>query len=91
MLENGAICQTSHLKEEFFSNVFLVGKKGGGNRSVINLKHLNQFIPYQQVWHFKMEGFFCLREMLQKDDFMCKLDIKDAYFSVTLHQSSRKC
>ena len=33
---------------------------------------------------------FCLREMLQKDDFMCKLDIKDAYFSVPLHQSSRK-
>ena len=88
MLEKGAMCQTSHLKEEFLSNVFLVGKKGGGNRPVINLKHLNQFIPYQ---HFKMECLFCLREVLQKDDFMCKLDMKDAYFSVPLHQSSRKC
>ena len=29
MLEKGAIYQTSHLKVEFFSNVFLVGKKGG--------------------------------------------------------------
>ena len=87
MLEKGAICQTSHLKEEFLSNVFLVGKKGGVNRPVINLRHLNQFIPYQ---HFKMESLFCLREMLQKDHFMCKLDMKDAYFSVPLHQSSRK-
>ena len=87
MLEKGAICQTSYLKEEFLSNVFLVGKKGGVNRPVINLRHLNQFIPYQ---HFKMESLFCLREMLQKDDFMCKLDMKDAYFSVPLHQSSRK-
>ena len=87
MLEKGAICQTSHLKEEFLSNVFLLGKKGKENRPVISLKHLNQFIPYQ---HFKMEGFFCLREMLQKYNFMCKLDIKDTYFSVPLHQSSRK-
>ena len=51
MLQKEAICQTSHLKEEFFSNEFLLGKKGGGNRPVINLKHLNQFIPYQ---HFIM-------------------------------------
>ena len=87
MLEKGTVCQTSHLKEKLLSNVFLVGKKGGGNRPVIKLKHLDQFIPYQ---HFKMEGSFCLREMLQKDDFMGKLDMKDAYFSVTLHQSSRK-
>ena len=87
MLEKRATCQTSHLQEEFLSNVFLVGKKGGGNRPVINLKHLNQIIPYQ---HFKMEGLFRLREMLQKDDFICKLDMKDAFFSVPLHQSSRK-
>ena len=87
MLGKGAICQTSHLKEEFLSNVFLVGKKGGEYRPVINLKHLNQFIPYQ---HFKLEDLFCLREMLQKDDFICKLDMKDAYFSVPLHQSTRK-
>ena len=66
MLGKGTICQTSHLKEEFLSSVFLVGKKNGGNRPVINLKHLNQFIPYQ---HFKLEDLFHLREMLQKDDF----------------------
>ena len=86
MLEKGATCHTSYLKGEILSNVFLLGKKGGGNRPVINLKRLNQFIPYQ---HFKMEGLFCLREMLRKDDFMCKLDMKDAYFSILLHQSSK--
>ena len=37
-----------------------------------------------------MKDLFCLREMLQKDDFMCKLDMKDAFFLVPLHQSSRK-
>ena len=87
MLEKGVICQNSHLKEEFLSNVFLVGKKGGRNRPVITLKHLNQFITYQ---HFNIERLFCLRKMLQKADSMSKLDMKDAYFSVLLHQSSRK-
>ena len=79
MLEKAPICQISHLIEEFLSNVFLVEKKGWGNRPVINLKYLNQFIPHQ---NFKMEGWLCLREILQMDDFMCKLDMKDAFFSV---------
>ena len=36
-----------------------------------------------------MEGLICLRELLQKGDYMCQLDMRDAYFSVPLHQSSR--
>ena len=33
-------------------------------RPVVNLRYINQFIPYQ---HFKMKGLFCLRELLQGD------------------------
>ena len=89
MLNKGAIVveTTNHLEGEFISNFFLVKKKDGGNRPVINLKHLNQFIPYQ---HFQMEGFHCLRNILKKGDYMCKLDLKDAYFSVPLNPASRK-
>lgn len=76
MLEKGAICKTSHLKEE--------SSQWGRGTGVTDL---NQVIPYQ---HFKMESSFCLRKMLQKDGFMCKLDMKDTYFSLPLHQSSRK-
>ena len=43
-----------------------------GRRPVVNLRYLNEFIPYQ---HFKMEGLFCLRELLQEGDYMCKLDM----------------
>ena len=52
-----------------------------------NLRYLNQFIPYQ---NFKMEGLFCLRKLLKQGDYIFKLDIKDAYFSIPPHQSSRK-
>ena len=45
--------------------MFLERKKDRENRPVINLKHLNQFIPYQ---HFKIKGLFYRREMLRKDE-----------------------
>ena len=47
MLKKGAIQQTEHQVGKFLSNVFLVGKRDQGNRPVVNLRYLNQFIPYQ--------------------------------------------
>ena len=75
MFKKEAIQKTEHQAGEFLRKAFLVGKRYGGNRPVVNLRYLNQFIPYQ---HFKMEGLFCLCELLQEGDYMCKLDIKDA-------------
>ena len=62
--------ETSHpktfvKKDQFLSNLFLVGKKDGGNRPAINLKSLNAFIPYL---HFKMEGLHLLKDMLKEKD-----------------------
>ena len=76
--EKGSISKVCH---------FLICKKGWENRPVINLNDLNRFIPYK---HFKMEGLHCLKYVLQKGDYMCKIDLKDAYFSVPLHKDSRK-
>ena len=87
MLEKGAIRKVQPSKGEFVSNLFLVKKKDGGQRPVINLKQLNAYIPY---CHFKMEGLQNLKYMLQKGDYMCKLDLKDAYFSVPLYKDSRQ-
>ena len=87
VLEKGSILKVCHSKGEFLSSLFLISKKGGGNRPVINLKDLNRFIPYK---HFKMEGLHCLKYVLQKGNYICKIDLKDAYFSVPLHKDSRK-
>ena len=53
ILRKGAIQQVKSDPGKFLSNLFLVNKRDGGHRPVINLKFLNSFIPYQ---HFKMEG-----------------------------------
>ena len=58
----------------FLSSLFLISKKGGGNRPVINLK---------------MDGLHCLKYELRKRSSMYKIDLKDGYFSVPLHKDSR--
>ena len=53
MLRKGVIQKVFPKQGQLTSNLFLVSKKHGGNRPLINLKNLNMFIPYQ---YFKMEG-----------------------------------
>ena len=44
-------------------------------------------MPYE---HIKMKGMHCLKFLLQGNDFLCKIHLKDAYFLVPQHKSSRK-
>lgn len=71
----------------FVSSIFLVDKKDGGHYPVINLKNLNSFVNFQ---HFKMEGTHMLQDLLKKGDFMLKLDLKDAYFTVLVWKGHQK-
>ena len=87
MLEKGAIRIVKELHGQFLSPLFLVEKKDAGYRPVVNLKKLNRNIPYV---HFKIEGLSLLKELLSKGDYLCKLDLKDAYFTVALYKLSRK-
>jgi hypothetical protein len=71
----------------FISSIFVVPKKDGGNRPVVNLKPLNQFLGYE---HFKMEGIHMLRNLLKKGDFLVKIDLKDAYLTVPIWKNHHK-
>ena len=87
LLKKGAIQKAKTAEKEFLSNILLVGKKDGGNRQVINLKKLNAFIHCE---HFRMEGLHCLKFLLEQNDFLCKIDPKDAYFAIPLSKQSSK-
>ena len=64
MLKKRAIMRTQPNQGEFLSNLYLVGKKDGGYCTVINLKMLNQFIPFL---HFKMEGLSPLKHIIRRE------------------------
>ena len=63
MLTKGAIHLVHQKGGQFLSHLFLVPKKDGEKRPVINLKTLNSFNPYS---HFKMEGLHLLKNLLRK-------------------------
>jgi hypothetical protein len=80
LLKKGAIIEATDTPG-FFSNIFAIPKKNGGFRPIINLRNLNRHIRYE---HFKMEGLDVVRNLLQKGDWLAKLDLKDAYLTVPL-------
>ena len=53
----------------------------------MNFKKLNRHIAYK---HVKIKGLFLLKEILRKNDYMWKIDLKDASFAVPIHSSSQK-
>ncbi|XP_056380443.1 uncharacterized protein LOC130275879 [Hyla sarda] len=81
-----AIIQIPSHTSGFLSNLFLVKKKDGGYRPVINLKTLNNYVCYH---HFKMEGIHLLRDLLLPEDWLAKIDLKDAYLTVPMHHLSQ--
>ena len=81
LLEKQVIQQIPTSAEGFYSNMFLVPKKGGGQRPVINLKLLNRFVKSE---HFKMEGLNTVKALLQKNNWMAKIDLKDAFFMIPM-------
>ena len=85
--EKRAVEPVDDVRESFISPMFVVPKGDGAWRPVINLRSLNQHVTPH---HFKMEGIRVVKGLIQKGDWMVKLDLKDAYLSVPIHPQHRK-
>ena len=86
MLEKQAI-SPAKATDGFVSNVFLVPEKEDQWRLILNLKVLNTFTVRE---HFKMEDIRSVKDLLVRGDYVCKLDLKDAYLSVPISTAHRK-
>ena len=87
MLAKGALESPEIRVPGFYSRLFLVEKATGGWRPVIDLSHLNDFV---QLTPFKMETVASVLLSVREGDFLASLDLKDAYFQIPIHGSSRK-
>ena len=62
-------------------------KEKGWRSSTYYKSEGNKYVLKQ---HFKVDGLHCLNFQLHQGNFMWKLDLDDAYFSVHLGKDSRK-
>jgi len=76
-----------HSEDEFVSQIFPVPKKSGGVRIILNLKPLNEDLHYQ---HFKMESLKSVLDLIERNCYMASIDLKDAYYSMSIHPNDRK-
>lgn len=85
-VEKQAVRKAKPTWSQFLSRLFLVLKKDGFHRSEINLRPLNHFIQKQK---FKMEGAKLIQDLLQRNNWMVSIDLKEAYLSVSVAQEDR--
>ena len=71
----------------FYSQLFLVPKKTGDLRSVIDLSPLNR---HMVMPHFKMETQGSIKTAIRSQEWTVSIDLRDAYLQVLMHRAVRK-
>jgi hypothetical protein len=71
----------------FTSPLFVIPKKTGDLRPVLNLRALNRFLPTR---HFKMETIQHVCHLINRNDYLTSIDLSDAFLHVPIHPESRR-
>jgi hypothetical protein len=70
----------------FTSPLLLVRKKSGQYRPCLDLRYINEKIPYRK---FQIESIKQLRQMLREGDFMTSIDLMDGYLHIPIARESQ--
>ena len=87
LLHKGSVEKIEPEGPGFYSRIFLVPKKNGKLRLIIDLSRLNTFLDIQS---FRIETANKVRQTIQPNDWAFSLDLTDAYLPVPIHWQSRK-
>lgn len=71
----------------FYSRYFLVPKRGGGLRPILDLRALNR---YMRQYKFRMLTHAALMKFVRPGDWFMSIDLKDAYFHIPIYPPHRK-
>ncbi len=75
------------MRQGFYSPYFIVPKKGGGLRPILDLRVLNRAL---HKLPFKMLTHRCMIKCIQPQDRFAAIDLKDAYFHVSILPRHRR-
>ena len=87
LLDLKVIIEVEPCSDQILSPIFLRPKKNGEYRMVLNLKALNEHIPYK---HFKMDTFENSLTLITKGTYMASVDLRHAYYSVHIAEEQQK-
>ena len=87
LLRKQAIEACDHEAGEYISLIFTRPKKDGSHRMILNLKPFNKNITHH---HFKMDTVLSAVRLMKPECFMVPIDLKDAYYSVSIHSDFQK-
>ena len=71
----------------FYGRIFVVPKRSGGYRPVLDLSSLNVFLKRIR---FRMETPVSVRESIRAGDWASSIDLTDAYFHLLMHPKDRR-
>lgn len=87
LLQKDVIRLSAPEQGEIISPIFLREKQNGKFRLILNLKKFNQNVD---KIHFKMDTLQSALDIISHGDFLTKIDISDAYYSVPINPEHRK-
>ena len=77
----------NEINSGFYSTFFLVPKKNGKMRPVINLRPLNRYL---RKTHFKMDTMTKVLNLVKPQDWAISLDLADAYMHIPIFPKHRQ-
>lgn len=74
------------LGQEFYSRYFLVPKREGGLRPIMDLRGLNLYLKDKKFCMITLQSIF---PFIPETAWMASIDLLDAYFHISIHPSCR--
>ena len=87
LLKKNIIINSTTEYNEFILSIFTKNKKDGRKRIKLTFKNFNKFVNYK---HFKVESINNVLNITRPNVYMPSTDLKDAFFSVTIHSTYPK-